>query len=199
MASRSRRLQMTDDLESCAAVVADHPETALQLADRGKHVLLTSPFSVSKDVQAKLASCGHVVPAHTARYQPSIAEVGRAADAGKLGQPGLLRIHCWNHGMEMSARSLAVELDLALWMFGDSPSSVYAASRPQYFQIHLGFPGGGMAILDFDAGLPPENSYYSLSLIGSTGSDPFVGKSGAPWSGRPSASSRYQTGMGTPK
>jgi predicted dehydrogenase len=36
-------------------------------------------------------------------------------------------------------------------------------------QLHLGFPNGGMALIDHSWTLPPGDSYFSLSLIGSTG------------------------------
>jgi hypothetical protein len=36
-------------------------------------------------------------------------------------------------------------------------------------QVHLGFPGGGMALLDFDGRLPPGDGYRSLSVIAFAG------------------------------
>jgi predicted dehydrogenase len=35
--------------------------------------------------------------------------------------------------------------------------------------LHLGFAGGGMAVIDYAETLPPGDGYFSLSLIGSTG------------------------------
>src|SRR5205085_8908378 len=62
------------------------------------------------------------------------------------------------------------EIDLACWLFGQPPSEVYAAGRPpDYAQLHLGFPGGGMALIDYARTLPPGDAYFSLSLIGSAG------------------------------
>ena len=45
---------------------------------------------------------------------------------------------------------------------GESPAG-------RYWQVHLGFPGGGMALLDYTDGLPPGDGYATLSVIGSTG------------------------------
>jgi predicted dehydrogenase len=97
-------------------------------------------------------------------------------DAGKLGLPGLLRIHAWeswdSHGC------LAREIDLACWYFGEPPNAIYASrSQPlgssqagtDYLQLHFGFAGGGMALIDHAHTLRPGGGYYSLSLIGSAG------------------------------
>ncbi len=89
-------------------------------------------------------------------------------------------------------------LDLALWMFGGRPEQhhtwhhpscgsglpgglpthVYAVARParttdlaaaEYAQVHLGFAGGGMALIDVAHTLPTGDGYDSLTLIGSLG------------------------------
>jgi len=84
------------------------------------------------------------------------------------------------------------EVDLANWIFDALPSEVYAAGRkkgtgpicrngPQgashkldlspfsygYVQVHLGYPGGGMALVDHSLMLPSGSDYFSLSVIGS--------------------------------
>jgi myo-inositol 2-dehydrogenase/D-chiro-inositol 1-dehydrogenase len=40
---------------------------------------------------------------------------------------------------------------------------------PDYTQLHLGFAGGGMALIDGTSSLPPGDGYFALSLIGSAG------------------------------
>ena len=61
--------------------------------------------------------------------------------------------------------------DLALWLLGTKPTEIYALGRlgNAYLQVHFGFPGGGMAILDFSSALPAGRGYASVSLIGSRG------------------------------
>ena len=63
-------------------------------------------------------------------------------------------------------------------MFGNKPSEIFGIGRrisgsgttwPDYVQIHLGFPGGGMAIIDYSTSLPQGPGYYFLSMIGSKG------------------------------
>jgi hypothetical protein len=64
---------------------------------------------------------------------------------------------------------------------GVPPDVVYAVARPgaardpgpepvgQTLLVHLGFPGGGMALLDYAAALPAGDGYEALSVIGAAG------------------------------
>ena len=42
-------------------------------------------------------------------------------------------------------------------------------SRPGYVHVHLGFPEGGMALMDDAQTLSGGDGCFSLSMIGSTG------------------------------
>jgi hypothetical protein len=169
MAGRSRKLQVIDDMTACAALITDEPDAALNTAAAGKSVIVINSLNVASDTRAQLASTGCAAPARDWRFQPSIREVKRALDDGKLGETGLLRIHCWQAKQKSQDDHLARELDLALWMFGSRPTEIYAVERTGYLQAHLGFQHGGMAIIDLHDDIPADNAYYSLSLIGSTG------------------------------
>ncbi len=129
------------------------------------------------------------------RFTPSLRTVKESLAAGQLGDPGLVRIHSWkatddekNRGHIDDSEPAAGaglllprvhrEVDLACWLFGTRPEAVYAiesnTSRPRsvglpYLQLHLGFPDGGMALIDSTQTLPGGDGYFSLSLIGSTG------------------------------
>ena len=101
---------------------------------------------------------------------------------GKLGNPCLLRVHRWQ-GIHTGKRPLLedilfADVDFALLLFAAKPTDVYAVGHgtngcmnatPDYFQIHFGFPAGGMAVLDFSTALPVGRGYESLSLIASKG------------------------------
>ncbi len=74
--------------------------------------------------------------------------------------------------------SLLRDLDVVLWLIGQSPDAVYAVEqtdsnsgnpRGHFLQVHLGFPSGAMALLDFADRLPAGEGYQSLSVIGSAG------------------------------
>ena len=119
------------------------------------------------------------------RFLPSRQLIRQQLDAGKLGEVGLVRVHRWEpqdsasgdetHGLPTS---LVRDLDVVLWLIGQSPDAVYAVeqadsksdgSRGRFLQVHLGFPSGAMALLDFADRLPPGEGYQSLSVIGSAG------------------------------
>ncbi|MSQ97342.1 MAG: hypothetical protein EXR98_22705 [Gemmataceae bacterium] len=142
-----------------------------RLLDGRKHVLVPIDIDLPFAQLQALADRAKQVNVRFAvvnpdRYLPSRQLIRHQLDAGKLGEPGLIRIHRWR-----SAGALLRDLDLVLWYFGKAPNLVYAVSHVGggNTQIHLGFPGGGMALLDHAAGLPVGAGYYSLSLIGSTG------------------------------
>lgn len=168
MAARSRAVDMVDDVTDADAVMTDKADHAVSATESGKWVLQLNPFDVSIEGRRRLADSQRAMPGLIARFRPSIAEVQRALDEGRLGAPGLLRIHAWSSSDDIVV-ALSRELDLALWMFGESPDAVYAVERPGYLQVHLGFRDGGMSVIDVDTAVSTGNEYYSLSLIGATG------------------------------
>lgn len=104
------------------------------------------------------------------RFMPSVQAIRRSLEAGELGDPGLIRIHRWGSRAEVTS-----DIDLAIWMFAAMPTEVYAIARPgredvpEYMQVHLGFPAGGMGVIDVSRRTASSDGYFSLSLIGSSG------------------------------
>ncbi|MFN0198846.1 MAG: Gfo/Idh/MocA family protein [Planctomycetaceae bacterium] len=165
---------------------------------RGKHLYISAPISFDEHETneiielAKGANVSLTI-GHVERFLPAIQTVKQVLDAGKLGTPGLLRIHRWNTAGvtnettasdEMIAtetnaiRRALPDLDLARWFFGTLPTEMYVlgAATPlspedsfDYIQLHLGFPNGGMALIDNTRSLRGANNYYSLSVIGASG------------------------------
>jgi predicted dehydrogenase len=158
---------------------ADQVSAATERAARaGKNVLAGFPFGESAEAAEKLAeSCRaagvKLMPFGSARFVPAHLAVKEALASGKLGVPGLLRIHHWSSGGD--PRSELAVIDLALWCFGRLPREVYAVERRgpsgemDYRQLHLGFGEGGMALIDVATSLPDANDYWSMSVIASTG------------------------------
>lgn len=161
-----------------------HTPLCQRAAAEGKHVLVESPLALSAkaagDILAACASAGvRLMVGQVFRFLPSLQAVKASLDSSQLGEPGLLRIHRWEPPDPRTERvTLTREIDLACWLFGNHPTEVYAVGRwlfrrqpenPDYVQLHLGFPAGGMALIDHVQTLPPGDSYYSLSLIGSAG------------------------------
>ena len=102
------------------------------------------------------------------RFRPDVAAVKAALASGRLGAPALVRLHHWS---ARGAATLAAALDLIHWLVEVLPTQVFAVahrSAAAYVQVHLGFPDGGMALLDL-APLADGPDYFSLSVIGRTG------------------------------
>ena len=135
---------------------ADGIERCLQA---GKYV-----FTLA-DIGLTLQANAHLSIVNPDRYLPSRQLIRQQLDAGKLGEPGLIRIHRWEPTIAAQGR----DLDLVLWYMGKSPTVVYAIETPAFTQVHLGFPNGAMALLDHAHCLPVGDTYYCLSLIGSAG------------------------------
>ena len=182
-----------------AVVVDEPAQCRAQLATRaaeaGKHVLVETPIATSTKeadgvVGAASKSGVRLMAGNLARFAAAGATVKEALDSGELGEPGLLRIHRWEsldtgswpaldqEQGSVAVRNLSAEIDLAIWLFGGLPTEVYATGRrvshggidqPDYVQVHLGFDGDGMSVIDYSASLPDAPGYHFLSMIGSKG------------------------------
>jgi len=158
-----------------AVVIDADPGQAASLAkaaDAGKPAL-ASPLLA--DIAALGQADTLLMPAHAWRFLPAIQAVKRSLDAGKLGDPGLLRIHRWlppGAPPESLTERILPDADLACWMFDGAPEKVWTLqtpSNPDYIQFHLGFANGGMAMIDIACSLPAGGDYFSLSIIGAPG------------------------------
>ena len=163
-------------IEFDAAVVDSSADAAAAIA-AGKHVLVAAPVADSlKEAESLLKAAEEAGVFLAVAGLPVNIPANRVIldrlSSGKLGEPGLLRVHCWSGGSSQSlASKLYGQLDLALRVFGSSPAELYSVAHGEqsYLQVHLGFAGGGMAVLDFSDRLPTGQGYDSLSLIGSSG------------------------------
>lgn len=175
--------------------LSERGATASRAADAGKHVLVETPVGVSRaetervlEISRQRATCAMV--GGSLRFLPGYQTILTRVSEGKLGSPGLLRVHRWSPSREPEAgggperglaEAIAGDVELAIHIFGAQPSRVYAIARreentaagvrplPGYLQLHFGFPEGAMAILDFATTLPSGRGYDSLHVIGSRG------------------------------
>ena len=139
--------------------------------------LLLRPELVDPENLASLAGFDlRVFPEHLWRFFPKIRAVQESNEQGLLGEPGLLRVHHWPGTptlMKCDSTTLEQEafaqVDLACWMFGAAPDHVHALRPPNGIQMHFGFPGEAMALIDVAVKRPVPDDYYSLHLIGSCG------------------------------
>ncbi len=150
---------------------------AMRSAETGKHVSVASPLAPSAQtaediINACRSANVRLMVSNSLRFMPSQQEVKAALTDGKLGEPGLLRMHRWTKSTahhdanSIMMRQTVDGIDLAIWLFDEMPTEVYAVSCPSYVQVHLGFADGGMALIDDAQTLPDGDGYFSLSLIG---------------------------------
>jgi predicted dehydrogenase len=180
------RVSGNSRIEDFAAVVccgfhAGGMQAICDVASRGQHLLIDfAALTNIAEIDAVVAACRdanvRLMFAQPLRFLPSIQAIWQSLDAGELGEPGLLRVHRWvdDRGGELN-QLLVREIDLANFLFGRPPETVYAVARengesPRFVQVHLGFTDGGMAMIDISTCLPEGDNYYSLSLIGTDGS-----------------------------
>jgi predicted dehydrogenase len=167
---------------------------AVNLVERavkaGKHVLLTAEGGISEPALAALTAAALAAHRQLAfvnpdRFLPSRQLVHQELLAGKLGEPGLVRLHRGEAQTVQAAGEEAAalppplirDLDLARWLIGKNPNLVFAVESPaggaenhgRFIQVHLGFPGQAMALLDYSSRLPAGEGYQSLQVIGSAG------------------------------
>jgi len=152
--------------------------------ERDKHMLVNGPIDPKTAAAlAKPTGTNYIMVTWPLRMMPYQQAVRQSLDAGQLGLPGLVRVHHWNSTLGQPAdddsltRLVVHEVDVVCWLFDAWPALVYATAMrtgdlntSQGVQIHLGFPGGGMALIDC-VNRPTSESppYFSLSMIGSQG------------------------------
>src|SRR5207253_3074110 len=90
------------DFDAVVTLSPDSSQAPLcrRAAAAGKHLLLDSPQNsfgnAFEGVSAACASAGvRLMVGQVSRFLPSMQAVKASLDAGQLGEPGLLRIHCW--------------------------------------------------------------------------------------------------------
>lgn len=154
-------------------LVGAFPDGVESILAAGTHVLLVAePVPDHDSLEALFATAQSAgvqfVVANPDRYPPS-RQLIRRQIPDTLGEPGLIRLHHWVSSSTFPAPLR--DLDVTLWLAGRRPDRVYAVAPDsgRYVQVHLGFPGGGMALLDFDGSLPSGDGYQSLSVIAANG------------------------------
>jgi predicted dehydrogenase len=161
------------DADAVAFIGAESPEPELveRLLAAGRPVLLASETLPAETLE-RLAAAGRLAVLNPDRYLPSRRLIRQQLDAGNLGEVGLVRLHRWEPAAAETAglpAGLVRDLDLVVWLVDRLPELVYAVTAGRVVQVHLGFPGGGMALIDHCDGLPVGDGYTALSVIGSSG------------------------------
>jgi predicted dehydrogenase len=167
---------------------------AARLAADGKHVLVESCGLADETELDALRRDGRsgqacLMVGQVDRYGPYAWAIDESLREGKLGKPGLLRMHHWidppreGRQPDLRARFAGLwsasgrQMDLACWYFGALPNLVFASGGPEGVPagtsgllVHLGFEGGGMALLDASVlPAPGGPEYEAITLIGGRG------------------------------
>ncbi len=167
--------------------VETHASLVKKVAEAGKHVMVDSPLGLSAlEASAAAEACSkagvRLMVGNPSRHTPKEQIIKQSLSDGRLGAPGVLRLHRWEHTKNTDRagilQTIVNDIDLCHWIFEAIATEVYCVGRrigglaldqPDFIQIHLGFPDGGMALIDYAATLPLGAGYSSVSLIGSTG------------------------------
>lgn len=177
-------------LDTFDAVLFDNSRCVDQLLRRGKHVVAHAPLwwpqklSELEDLAKQSNATFAII--NPDDFRPSRQLVFQQLQSGHLGDPGLIRLHRWDSADHSPAAlsdkwlffPLLRDIHTALRLMGRSPDVAFATeavriqkpvSGQRTLQLHLGFPNGGMALIDYSSGLPEGDVYQSLSVIGSSG------------------------------
>ena len=120
-----------------AAIVLGDPRESLadcrRALELGKHLLLEQLLTLSPSNIAQVAAgCANgiqLMAGDSLRFHPLVQAIWKSRSSGQLGDPGLLRMHCWDSVGTYSQGKLTAAIDLAIWLFGKSPSHVYSIAR----------------------------------------------------------------------
>ncbi|HIE97668.1 MAG TPA: hypothetical protein EYQ63_11805, partial [Fuerstia sp.] len=118
---------LCDDGDFDAAVVHS-PADARRATEAGKHILLDAPISQSVKAAESLLNlveqAGVVLAVgRLPRHSPANQAIIDRLSSGKLGEPGLLRVHRWSSEPEQSlAAKTFGHLELALHLFDANPT-----------------------------------------------------------------------------
>jgi hypothetical protein len=140
-----------------AVVLLQRDDSAVvDLLTAGKPVLLADPDDTPPSPALTVLNLE--------RYLPSRQLIHQQRE--RLGEPGLVRLHRWS----ADAVPLARDLDVVLWLVGRMPHVVHALQPDSHLlQVHLGFPGGAMALLGHASGPAFRDGYTAVSVIAASG------------------------------
>ena len=131
----------------------------------GKPILVAADLRYARLHQLVSAE-PNVIVTNADRYLPSLQLIKQHLNSGKLGTPGLVRIHRWQ--THTGQASVWHDLDLIGWYFAADVRAVYAVQHVRGLHVHLGMGEKGMATIDL-ATIPAGDPYYSLTVIGAHG------------------------------
>ena len=132
--------------------------------------LVDEPERLGKDVLTECIQADrNFMPAHEWRFRPKVQPMHEALITGKLGKPGLMRLHDWSNGDVPLKQRMFGPIDLACWFFQSEPAACHSIQARGSLLCHLKFPNDGMALVDVTKHSAGGSVYESIQLIGATG------------------------------
>lgn len=175
----------------------DHAAFTLRAGEAGKHVHVEKPAALNlADFDAMVAATADtsLMVGQTVRFQPSVATVAKAVEAGEVGRPRLAHItwytgYVWPAGWRGWQLDRAKSgghpvhngshcLDLAVWLFQRTPVRVFARSFPSYaagmpvhdsFHLTVRFDDDSLALLEISYALRKQADMLRRIVVSGTG------------------------------
>jgi len=159
--------QVLADTPVDAVVVASDEASHSRLTDEaiahGCHVFVEKPFSLdsaaaARSIRTAEAAGLQLIAGHISRFAQPYAYLREALDSGRLGDLWSVRLRrdftrSWladfGHRVHPAWESCIHDIDLAIFLTGERPASVYAL---QVRDAGSGFPASMSALLRFDSG-----------------------------------------------
>ncbi len=165
---RLRSIYVCNDADAAPDARIVGPENTI--SNQGVPCLIDQPEKVDSNALASLIKSGsHIMPAHALRFSSRVKPIDEALRAGKLGKPGLMRLHSWKKEGVPLRETMFGPMDLARWFFQDEPSMRQCVETKHSLLCHLQFPSDGMALMNVSNPFEGEVPYESVQLIGATG------------------------------
>jgi 1,5-anhydro-D-fructose reductase (1,5-anhydro-D-mannitol-forming) len=190
--------EMADDDKIDAVWIASpnflHAEQAIQLLEKGKHVLVEKPMAISPDDGKRMAEAAKKADrllsiGYHIRQHPDHQQLLKDWSAGKFGKPVQARAHLffanpeppaeWRQKKHTSGNWVLGDIgthliDQLIWFFG-KPAEVQGFMSSPRFELEssdhgvvaIRFENGGLGIVEASVGSPGRGP--SLELYGTTG------------------------------
>jgi predicted dehydrogenase len=187
------------DVFSILTPSGDHAAQVLDLARFGRHFVVEKPMALRvEDADRMIAACDEagakIFIVKQNRYNPPVAALKRALDAGRLGRlvMGTVRVRWARHQAYYDQRpwrgtwaqdggvltnQAAHHVDMLIWMMGEVESvSAMTATRLVAIEAEdtgvaiLRFTSGALGVIEATTGTRPRDLEGSLSVLGEKGS-----------------------------
>jgi len=187
------------DLVSIATESGYHSEIAIYCMNKGKHVIVEKPMSLSTQDADKMIECAKknnvkLCVSYQNRFNEPIQKLSNAVEENRFGKlvngtartlwnrsRGYYEQALWRGTWELDGGTLMNQcihnIDLLQWMMGGEIDTVYAQcgtfirdiEAEDFGAIIIKFKNGAIGIIEGSACVYPKNLEETLSIFGETG------------------------------